>query len=303
MWKGLKFMPLWTPNRWTWHAWHYMQLVANTHTNVRKTGKYSKLTWQNDRAKQVNLETSRHGHKVDSQTQGRNKTWDHAANSKPCGEKLKNNKDIFGDLGGKRSLYGPCIAKSSSCFSRLWKYFYIYIYNVKSIQKYAKSILPPSSTSFPMADVFLHVWTQSPAWPGSRLQWSTPNSGQCPPSRPHLLIDGPRLSLSVLCRMTRVHAGELILLWSNRATKQFYLHISRVSMLKLHYMKYRKYMEIRIGQFLWKFWLSSEPSPERCRTSPSESSSFATWNCSRFNAFDVQSANPRLQWLFSTKIP
>ena len=218
------------------------------------------------------------------------------------GKSWKTIKTYLGIWGEK----GPCMVLVSRSLHHVLadcENTFIYIYNVKSIQKYAKSILPPSSTSFPMADVFLHVWTQSPAWPGSRLQWSTPNSGQCPPSRPHLLIDGPRLSLSVLCRMTRVHAGELILLWSNRATKQFYLHISRVSMLKLHYMKYRKYMEIRIGQFLWKFWLSSEPSPERCRTSPSESSSFATWNCSRFNAFDVQSANPRLQWLFSTKIP
>ena len=42
--------------------------------------------------------------------------------------------------------------------------------------------------------------------------------------------------------------------------------------MKLHYMKYGKYGS---GQFLRKCRLSSEPSPERCRTLPSESSSFA----------------------------
>lgn len=55
--------------------------------------------------------------------------------------------------------------------------------------------------------------------------------------------------------------------------------------MKLHYMKYGKYGS---GQFLRKFRLSSEPSPERCRTLPSESSSFATRNCrncGRFQCF------------------
>lgn len=65
--------------------------------------------------------------------------------------------------------------------------------------------------------------------------------------------------------------------------------------MKLHYMKYGKYGS---GQFLRKFRLSSEPSPERCRTLSSESSSFATRNCrncSRFQCFWCRCANLRIQ--------
>ena len=50
--------------------------------------------------------------------------------------------------------------------------------------------------------------------------------------------------------MTTVHAGELILLWSNRATKQCYLHISRVGMLKLHEITLHEVREVRIRAIL-----------------------------------------------------
>ena len=171
--------------------------AQQSHLGCEKDWKYadtqkSEKNWKVLETKQVNF-----GEQVDKWRQVDLRSWCHkmgllsarTPNSKPCGEKWKNYKaepylSCFLDWGKK----GPCMVLASRSLHHA-------LADSENTLKYFLKMPKVSfSTSSPMG-VFLHIWAQSPAWPGSRLQWSTPNSAQCPTSRPHLLIDGPRFSL------------------------------------------------------------------------------------------------------------
>lgn len=174
-----------TVSPWMWKGLKIMQFVLFFTQKSEKN-------WKVLETKQVNF-----GEQVDKWRQVDLRSWCHkmgllsarTPNVNRVGKSGKTTKSshiyqVFW-IGGEK---GPCMVLASRSLHHA-------LADSDNTLKYFLKMPKVSFSTSSQMGVLLHIWAQSPAWPGSRLRWSTPNSGQCPTSRPHLLIDGPRFSL------------------------------------------------------------------------------------------------------------